>query len=316
MLSTTILILLITSFTVVFGWEMCICFIFISNDPEKFPFRICLASNRDEHFARPSLRLQRWDAPSDEIVGGRDLQGGGTWIAANSRNGKIGLLLNLRDRNAHPAESELKLSRGNLVPQYLDSALSVEEFVQRVASESRRYDPFLLIMLEPSPNQTAGYEIYSYMNCESSVNKCGVNSGQEYFGFGNSHPDKPFLKVKNGLKIFQNILETVSVKRGNRTETVDRALFSLLSSSDRHFPDDAMVDSFPANFPGELLEQLSSINVQMHSKSYGTRAQTLLYIDFDGNGEFVEKDLSPAHLRPSSDVAKLADPIYFRFTLE
>jgi len=40
---------------------------------------LLLAANRDEFHARPSLPLAAWeDAPS--IIGGRDLQAGGTWL--------------------------------------------------------------------------------------------------------------------------------------------------------------------------------------------------------------------------------------------
>jgi len=44
---------------------------------------LVVAANRDEFHARPSLPLGHWeDAPW--IVGGRDLQAGGTWMGVTS----------------------------------------------------------------------------------------------------------------------------------------------------------------------------------------------------------------------------------------
>uniref|UniRef100_UPI001576FFB4 NRDE family protein n=1 Tax=Burkholderia sp. L27(2015) TaxID=1641858 RepID=UPI001576FFB4 len=41
-------------------------------------WRLLLAGNRDEFHARPSAPLARWD--DVPIIGGRDLQAGGTWL--------------------------------------------------------------------------------------------------------------------------------------------------------------------------------------------------------------------------------------------
>ena len=42
---------------------------------------LVIASNRDEYLDRPTLPLGRWQSASgQEIISGRDLRAGGTWL--------------------------------------------------------------------------------------------------------------------------------------------------------------------------------------------------------------------------------------------
>ena len=53
-----------------------------------------LLGNRDEFHARPSAPAQAWaDAP--QVIGGRDLEAGGSWLALN-RNGRFAAITNVR----------------------------------------------------------------------------------------------------------------------------------------------------------------------------------------------------------------------------
>jgi len=58
-------------------------------------YRLILAANRDEFFARPTEALAFW---SDEpgILAGRDLQAGGTWFGL-SGDGRFAAVTNFRD---------------------------------------------------------------------------------------------------------------------------------------------------------------------------------------------------------------------------
>ena len=53
-------------------------------------YRLILSANRDEFFNRPTAPLNIWE-DNPEIIGGRDLQQGGTWMAFN-RNGRFAAL--------------------------------------------------------------------------------------------------------------------------------------------------------------------------------------------------------------------------------
>lgn len=65
-------------------------------------YPLVVAANRDEYFERPAAPAHWWtDAP--ELLAGRDLEAGGTWMGL-ARNGRFAALTNYRDpsRRAHP----------------------------------------------------------------------------------------------------------------------------------------------------------------------------------------------------------------------
>jgi uncharacterized protein with NRDE domain len=106
----------------------------------RFPFVI--AANRDEFFERPTAPLSLWKSSNGtEILAGRDLQGGGTWIGF-SPNGRFAMLTNVRNPAAIlPADP---LSRGGLVVDWLESELKVDAWAQRL--QAQRYPGFNLII--------------------------------------------------------------------------------------------------------------------------------------------------------------------------
>src|ERR1700722_16093771 len=92
----------------------------------------CLvAANRDEFHARPTARAAWWpDRP--QILAGRDLEAGGSWLGV-TRTGRFAALTNYRDPErrrapaAGAAPSAAAPSRGTLVTSLLDSAAKVPE---------------------------------------------------------------------------------------------------------------------------------------------------------------------------------------------
>ena len=75
-----------------------------------------LVANRDEFHARPAAPLGAWD-DAPEIVGGRDLEAGGTWLAVH-RRGRVAAVTNVRDpRLKVPPGAP---SRGALVREALE----------------------------------------------------------------------------------------------------------------------------------------------------------------------------------------------------
>lgn len=79
-------------------------------------FPLVVAANRDEFHGRPAARAQFWeDAP--EVLAGRDLQAGGTWLGV-SRGGRFAAVTNYRG-GTEPGAAQ---SRGSLVTRYLGGA--------------------------------------------------------------------------------------------------------------------------------------------------------------------------------------------------
>ena len=72
---------------VVFAWQV------------HADYPLVLAANRDEYFKRPAAPAHWWtDAP--ELLAGRDLEAGGTWMGL-SRSGRLAALTNYRDPSRH-----------------------------------------------------------------------------------------------------------------------------------------------------------------------------------------------------------------------
>jgi len=75
------------------------------------PFPLVIAANRDEFYDRPSAPAAPW--PEDpRVIGGRDLRGGGSWLAVRA-GGRFGAVTNIRgSRTGGP-------SRGLLVSNFV-----------------------------------------------------------------------------------------------------------------------------------------------------------------------------------------------------
>ena len=80
-------------------------------------YRLVVAANRDEYHDRPTAALGRWSAP-DDVLGGRDLRAGGTWLGIDRRR-RFGIVTNFRDLVRTRPEAP---SRGGLIPRYLRGA--------------------------------------------------------------------------------------------------------------------------------------------------------------------------------------------------
>ncbi len=106
---------------------------------------LLLVGNRDEFYARPTQALHHWpDAP---ILGGRDVQAGGTWLGmgTNSSNGRLAALTNYR--SALTARENAP-SRGELVTDFLRSPLDATSFLQALQAHAGDYNPFNLLVYD------------------------------------------------------------------------------------------------------------------------------------------------------------------------
>ena len=80
--------------------------------------RLMVAANRDEDHLRPTAALHRWRLDDGtEVLGGRDLRDGGTWMGIGLQ-GRIAMLTNVR----HAVPERGRRSRGELVARWLQGA--------------------------------------------------------------------------------------------------------------------------------------------------------------------------------------------------
>ena len=103
---------------------MCLIALSVGQHPD---YPLILAANRDEFHARPTKEAHWWPDKPD-VVGGRDLQAGGTWLALH-RDGRFATVTNYRD--AMPSKPGHR-SRGHLVTGFLDGKLSPEDYLATI----------------------------------------------------------------------------------------------------------------------------------------------------------------------------------------
>ena len=88
---------------------MCLIVVGLGATP-RYP--LIVAANRDEQHARPTASAAWWPE-RPRVLGGRDLEAGGTWLAVD-RGGRFAAVTNIRE-----ADRPLGLrSRGSLVAEY------------------------------------------------------------------------------------------------------------------------------------------------------------------------------------------------------
>lgn len=101
---------------------------------------LCILSNRDEFYERPTQQLSFWD--NSPIVAGKDLVSGGTWMGVTP-TGRWAIITNFRDGNELRTYST---SRGHLVQSFLESSLSPMRFAQELEKVQCDYAGFNLVV--------------------------------------------------------------------------------------------------------------------------------------------------------------------------
>jgi uncharacterized protein with NRDE domain len=223
----------------------------------------CLvAANRDEFHARPTARAEWWpDHP--EILAGRDLEAGGTWLGV-TRTGRFAALTNYRDpeRRREAAAGAATPSRGALVTSVLESGASVAQSLGYLREVGANYNGFNLIF---SDGERLG--IYE------SVRGSGRELGPGIYGLSNHLLDTPWPKVQIAKSRLQAALLGLT----------DTAPLLELLRDDRP-ASDALLPQTGVSLEWERL--LSSAFVR--APDYGTRCSTIIRIEREGRAYFDE----------------------------
>jgi len=218
---------------------------------------LLFAANRDEFHTRPSLPLAPWrDAP--QILGGRDLEAGGSWLACHA-DGRFAALTNVRQGMTTPNAR----SRGELIANYLKSGLPPNEFIKEI--EPKSYAGFNLLL----GNR---HELLYFSNRNDVHPQClppGI------YGLSNHCLDTPWPKLLNAKRAFAALSQELFAPPED--------FFALLS--DRRLAADQ--DLPQTGVPLVVERMLSAIFIV--SPEYGTRASTLLRQYPDGHFDMIER---------------------------
>lgn len=238
---------------------MCVIFFAYKVHPE---FPLILLANRDEFYDRPTKKARYWeDFP--EILAGRDLVGGGTWLGI-TKTGRFSAVTNYRDPNALTGT----VSRGNLVADFLKTDEPSENYLKNIRKKADEFSGFNLLVGEIN---SAKNELFYFSNRGGEIKK--LEAG--LYGLSNHLLDTPWRKIEIGKRIFASILE--------QNDFSDELFFELLS--DDRLADDADLPDTGIGFEREKL--LSSIFIK--TPIYGTRCSTVLKFDRDMTINFDER---------------------------
>lgn len=229
-------------------------------------YSLIIAANRDEFRARPTSALSWWE-DDPEIVGGRDLEANGTWMAMH-RNGRFAALTNFRE---FPNRHEHAPTRGALVVDFLKGDMSAEAYLQHLEEDGQQYNGFNLIF-----GDTKQLWYYGNRSAENKKIESGIH------GLSNAVLNTPWPKVELGKQELTDYLQAEELNAA--------ALFSLLEHS-TPFADDQLPQT---GVPIEWERRLSSICIQ--GGDYGSKVSTVMLVDYEGNVQYIEKDLTSGSL--------------------
>ena len=214
---------------------------------------LCLISNRDEFYQRPTLGLHSW--PNSLIVAGKDLQSGGTWMGITA-SGRWAVLTNFRDaldKTVYPT------SRGHLIADFLQSDLIPIRFAQALEKRQCEYAGFNLFIGDQHQ------AVYMSNRGEApQILACGVYVVSN--GAMNEHWEKTNHLRKRFTQEFLPMLQDACIDQAALESTVWDILQDERKVLNKLLPQ--------TGISAELEELLSSTFIQ--SPTYGTRCSNFL----------------------------------------
>ena len=227
-------------------------------------YRLVLAANRDEFYARPTAAAGFWPEDPD-VLAGRDLRGSGTWCGV-TRAGRFAAVTNFRD----PASVKQNVrSRGLVVGDFLRGRAEPRAYLQDIIKTREEYNEFNLLVGDVNA-------LYYYA---SRTNACR-SLAPGIYGLSNHLLDTPWPKVERAKRALQRALAKPS-------EIQPESLFNILS--DRTLAEDALL---PRTGVGPELEKTLS-PAFIISPDYGTRSSTVLMVNNQNQATFMERTFVP-----------------------
>ena len=232
---------------------------------------LVVAANRDEFLERPTRPLARWKTASgQEIISGRDLRGGGTWMGITPA-GRIAFLTNVRQAQAQVAPR----SRGELVTRSLEGDGHAADFVAALEDKGAAFGGFNLVLGDL--RQKAWTWVTNKYEGAPALYAQALSPG--LYGLSNAGLDTPWPKTLELKHVLAAALQT-----GGGREGLQKLLWTALGSRQRALPEDLP----HTGVPPELEEALSSAFVEVPGRAYGTRCSTVLLATASGAGWNIE----------------------------
>ncbi|MCP4767148.1 MAG: NRDE family protein [Gammaproteobacteria bacterium] len=225
-------------------------------------YPLIVIANRDEFYARPTRDAHWWD--DADILAGRDLEAGGTWLGLN-RRGYFAAVTNVREPGGIKPG---KKTRGDLTRDYLAGSDSAEAYLQRLSRHDQDYAGFNLLL-----GDSRG--LWFYSNREQVIRP--IEAG--VYGVSNGAFDEPWPKLSSGKDELEALLDG----------DIDNAeLMEILT--DHRIAEDHQL---PRTGVALDIERLLSSRF-IRSPEYGTRACSVVTINRDQHIRLLEQNYRDA----------------------
>lgn len=234
------------------------CLIFLSYKQNK-NYPLIVLANRDEFYKRPTQSAHYWEE-NPNILAGRDLEGGGTWMGV-TKKGYMAILTNYRDIANIKSNAP---TRGKLVSDYLHGEFNPKEYLLALSKTGSIYNGYSLI--------TGSFDDpWYYSNYQNKV----VQLGTGLYGLSNALLNSKWPKIENGKSILTPLLAEVKIDK--------EALFDAMTN-----PNLAKEQDLPqTGLPVEKERAISSMFINIDG--YGTRCTTLVMVNKFGKVDFTER---------------------------
>ncbi|WP_424962780.1 NRDE family protein [Ekhidna sp.] len=220
-------------------------------------YKFILVANRDEFYARPTAVAHWWE-DHKEILGGRDLQAKGTWMAIH-KSGRFAAVTNYRDIQNIKADAK---SRGDLPVNFLLSKDRPTVYSRGVKKEGEKYNGFNLITLDNELAHVSNYDQDIHL----------LDPG--VYGLSNALLDTPWPKVEKAKRAFNTLIQQPFQLE---------QLIEMMQDTETA-PDDQLPET------GLDYEREKAVSAMcIRTSDYGTCCTTAVTIDNDGNVSFMEK---------------------------
>ncbi|WP_138431476.1 NRDE family protein [Fodinibius saliphilus] len=226
-------------------------------------YDLVFAANRDEEYTRATRAACFWDE-HPQILAGKDLKAGGTWMGINTK-GEFSALTNFRDPTIQKQDPP---SRGQLVLNFLKNDQAPIEYLRKIDSKANQFMGFNLLTGTPD---CLGY--YSNQQNEIQLLDAGI------YGLSNHLLETSWPKVDRAKEGVTHLIKNGSIS--------EDSLFNILAN-DQEAPSAQLPDT---GIPLEVEKKVSPIFIK--SDNYGTRCSTVLLVDKNGNVTFHERRFVP-----------------------
>jgi uncharacterized protein with NRDE domain len=239
-------------------------------------YPLLMAANRDEFHQRPTQRMHWWQ-DGHEMLAGKDLQAGGTWMGI-ADNGRWAALTNYRQGGAAASNGP---SRGALCSDFISQNVSAWEFAQQ--ADKHDYAGYNLLLWD-------GEALVYHGNRAASGPQV---LGPGLYGLSNALLDTPWPKVDKVKQGLASLLTAEAIDH----DMLQRVMLDPQLAEDNLLPD--------TGIPLHWEKQLSACHIIAPEMNYGTRTCISVMQHQSGNMSIKERDFDDANSADQDFLIKL-----------